>query len=293
MAQDYYSHPYISQSQLKALLGKKYDAVGMVGSLTDAMCTEPEKVREFKISNVKPTDDVRRVLNCMYESNHKVIDVSSVEMCRGTYGGNWSNERVVKQLLKYQEYLNDLHSNFTIVTEQEWDQAEHMTKVLKTHPHTQFIKDAYTQVDVYNDDFHGIQAKGRLDFLTKDKRVVDLKTIASIKNVWKNYNSFRYDLQLTWYHDISHARLMPRIIFVAPDADYPIILELSEGSLEAARHGCLVTTETWKVKDKEYPSTYYRYGYMDLIRQYHRLRKIDYPIPPNNYEQITYGITKI
>jgi hypothetical protein len=289
----YADRSYISQSSLKSALGVVYDNPSNLGNIVDMFCTSPEEEDNFLISKSKVTPALKSIwLNIFNNFSGPTDEVILKAM--GDYGkGSYDLDRVKKSLFKYEDYYHELNTGKEVVTEEEWSQGRTMANIVFKHPNTQFVKGALTQVAVFNENFYGHRCKGLLDWYLEEQRIVDLKTVFSIKAIYKNWEAFRYDIQGVFYHDLIGAKLPPRFIFVAPDADYPVVIEMLPESMLMAREGGLVRKEVWVINGKEIASQYYRYGYKDLLSRYEYITGIRHTFPANDYETIIHGIKKL
>lgn len=294
---DYYSNTdYISQSDLKRVIGKPYDNPSEVGNLVDMMCTEPHRKDEYLVTKSKVTPALKALWDKVIIYCDEITPESVFKTNNGVYGNGSSKytvERIYKDLMKYEDYKEDFMTGKKVVTPTEWFESERMATIIQKHPRTQFLKDAETQVDIYNDNFYGHKVKGRLDYWLNKNQVIDLKSVHSMafykKNLWK----FRYELQTTWYSDISGSTKRAMIVFVAPDADYPLVIKLKPETMLMARVGGYRINETLVVQGKKYPQKKYVYGYLDLLTQYEELKSRTYSYPPNDYETIIHGYKEI
>lgn len=288
--EDYYKSPYISQSDLKQLIGKPYDNPSLLGSLTDVMITDPEDLPNFLISKSSVTPAIKSILDNIFV-NHAELNLKTVQSCAGDYGkGKYELDRIYKDVMKHEDYFEELLTGKQVVTQLEWDNAVKMTNIVNNHPRTQFLKDTQKQVAILNPSFYGYKVKGLLDFQAEDGGVIDLKTLYSMSAYKENFKKFRYDFQLTWYKDISDSKPPPKIVFVAPDADYPIVVQLRPETMLMARNGGYRITETLEIVGKTYKTREYVYGYMDLLRQYDKLKNLNFTYPYGDYETITTGL---
>lgn len=286
---------YISQSFLKQALGKKYSNPNKIGTYTDSLLTAPEELDTYKVYDEGITPARRQLMEQLFNNNYNLtvtdIDKYYYEFPdQPIYGnGKYSTERILKDLKEYEGYWNLLSQGYVVLIPEEVKAAKHMQEVFNSHPATNYLKNAKTQVPVFNDDFHGFRVKGLLDFQEETSRITDLKTVYSIKAWKKNFWMFRYDIQLAWYYDISYSNLPPRIIFLAPDAKYPVVVELQPTTLMVGRSGADRVVDTFKKNGKTYHRTEYFYGYQDLLFQYGKLIGVYSP----DYQSRAEGVIKI
>lgn len=293
---DYYSTKgYVSQSELKRLIGKEYDNPSNLGNFVDALATNPEEVADFALIKSKITPSLKELMTKIFYVSDEITN-DSIEEANKTVGygrGRFKTDRIKSDLLKYIDFWEELYDGKIILTKEEYDQGHRLSRLLASHPKTQFLKDAEKQVAIFNEDFHGFKAKGLLDYRLQDTTVVDLKTLYSMAAYRKNFWKFRYDIQTAWYSDISYSNKNPFIVFVAPDADYPIIVRVSTPTLMLGRYGGDVVKEQYIIGGKMHNQTTYRYGYMDLLRRYKQLKSLNFTFEPDSYNFIVRGYKNI
>lgn len=293
---DYYSTKgYISQSELKRLIGKEYDNPSNLGNFVDALATNPEEVADFALIQSKIPPALKKLMETIFLLSEDITNDSIEEANRlvGYGKGRYKTERIKGELMKHIDFWEELYTDKILLSREEYDQGHRLARLLDSHPKTQFLKHAQKQVEIYNEDFHGFKVKGLLDYRLEDSTVVDLKTLYSITAYRKNFWKFRYDIQTAWYRDISYSDKNPFIVFVAPDADYPIIVRVSTPTIMLGRHGGYVVDQQFEIGGKMYPQRKYRYGYMDLLNRYKQLKNLDFTYEPDSYNFIIRGYKDI
>lgn len=284
----YFRHPYVSQSDLKKYTSKPFDEGNILGTLVDQLCTSEESFSESFDANAEffkdlgytlHTHEVSRTVHSLLSriAKYGELNVANVERANQfeNYGqGKFTPKSVLKRMQKYKEYFELLRTRATLITENDVRQAISVSKVVLEHPRTQFLKEGLTQQAHYRTGFYGLNVKCLIDY-EFENRVVDLKTVYSISAVYTNFWKYRYDIQTTWYSDITKKSEVPLIVFVAPDAEYPVILELLPSTMESARFGGHEVVRIVRLRDQLHHIEKYLYGYLDLIRLFKRNKGLD------------------
>lgn len=288
--QAYFKDPRLSQSTLKGLMNKKQEVKSVLGTLVDDMATSPADLDDYIKTDIKVSPKIKDVLDRIYLAKLP-LNKQSILKHIGDYGGTtYTATTKVKHVMAYEEYFNLMLGGKKIVTNDEWDLAEQMVNVLHTHPLTQYLKDGVNQVAKFS-EINGVQVKCLLDYDFGDE-FTDLKFVYSMKEARASFWKYRYDFQAAWYQETTGYKKLPKYVFIAPDADYPLVLQVSQPTLDMGKYGGMVYTETYETNNQIWPVGYYRYGFLDLMREYERLTNAQ-SFYPHDFEQITKGYTTI
>lgn len=294
--EEYRSHPYISQSDLKNQ-GSSSTPSTKRGNLVDCLITTPEEFDStYKITKASPSDTIATLLENIYQHwDQKEEDlllykelilqeVNKINYGNGTYSWN----TIVKRLdLVYWEDLIK-SSGKILVPEVEYLAGVRMAEIVKKHPYTKdfFKREVKFQHAIFNDDFEGLGVKGLVDVkIEEDTRTyIDIKTIYNHDFWWKNFKEYRYDIQLPFYEDIdTDDRPLGQLIyiFVDPIHDYPLVYEMEDPIIHQGRYGKDKYIIGYVNDDINMP-VYKRLrspvkGYYELIEEYKRRLLLDIP----------------
>ncbi len=252
----------------------------LLGSLVDYMVLTPGLLKQtFYISaDVTATPMVREIITIAWAkycevSSIDLIDTGHVTTIQEISGqlletarekefgaSNWKDQTIIDKLCeKGGDFFNDLVITYTtgkiLVPADKFMLATKIKSQLLSDP---FIKNSFVAKNsdeeiknqvILTANLEGIDLKGMLDltkFDHKSKTIYpkDIKTAKSIKDFWKSYRDYRYDIQGSFYtmllkENYPDYQIAPFEFIVGSTAtdEYPEVFIMSEEDLYGAEWG--------------------------------------------------------
>ena len=175
-------------------MNEQYRNIDAVNHSTLKYMAESPLHYKHNIDNPKPTTDAMRLGTAAHMA---ILEpprfLESVVYYEGRRAGkSWEQFAVENQ-------------DRLIVRAHEYDHCLKMSESVWFNPDIKhLLQNGYAELSItWNDEYTGLFCKGRIDFMTKDGYLVDLKTTRSIvyRDFQRTYAQMHYFSQLAFYYD--------------------------------------------------------------------------------------------
>ncbi len=262
--ENYFDKPGISQSYLKSLMTGPSKGSG-VGSLTDALVTG--EIHDYVPIDKMPSDALAPLFKYALDNFKEITDKTLIQANKFiNYGkGKYTDKQIGSYADTYYDYIQALLKKQTPISREQFNVCESHAELFESHPSTQFLKDYDKQVEIFKESPYGT-LKGKLDFF-KEGSVVDFKTVASITLARRHFYDFRYDFQLAFYNMLTDTPLEEtdtKVVFMAPDCPYPVVLTVKYTTLLTGRDGAYTQTSL-RIGNETYTNERKIWGYQEIL----------------------------
>jgi len=230
-------------------------------------------LREFRESPLK----------YRYRLDNVREDTASLAVGRAVHTAVFEPQRLLLDYTVYQgrragkawDAFREAHHEQTILTEEQWDRCHGIQAAVRAHPlcepylHT----GAAEQVLQWTDAETRLRCKGRLDWISTGRAVVDLKTTRSIQlhMLQNTVARYGYHTQIAFYLDGHEAtrreRLQGVIIAVESQPPYDVgVFVVSDEAIYAGQeeYRSLLTRLKWCRESGQWPGRYTEEQTLDL-----------------------------
>lgn len=139
------------------------------------------------------------------------------------------------------QQLRAVADGISFISEDTHANVERLASAVHTHLGTSgILSGGLAEVSGFVEDFHGVKARIRPDYL-KDDLIIDLKTTVDARPeaFLRSVMTYQYHVQMAWYLDIAKAidGKERRFLWVAVEKEAPFGVAVYEASDAMIRHG--------------------------------------------------------
>lgn len=271
----------ISQSFLKSFYGKKEDESGemKLGSLLDAMLTNPDELLDYvKIDNL-PSDSIREAFRNTTSTDFEVACEQAVDYLQSIgFQSNWKRETLLGKVKECEDYFKIKDKQF--ISTKDWEKCEQLAGrvVMDKNCKDYFLEndlDVRYQFPIYF-KYLDVECKGLADIVVFHKDHIELVDIKMSSGGMTNWMSvmkrLNYALQMAFYKQgLEQMFGLPVVCKWLVAGDHIWLIEVPETIISIGRHGTKIEQKVVVAHFDEVVKTYETLGFLQLLSKYKQL----------------------